>query len=77
MQQWDNCIFYGVCSEATIANAAVGVFFGPFPGYIAWTSAGSVVSSELSLQLIERVSCEGQSEEAGSGPWLGGHGQSS
>jgi hypothetical protein len=51
--------------------------FGPFPGYIARTSAGSPVSSELSLQLTERVSCESQSEEGGSGPWLGGHGQSS
>jgi hypothetical protein len=27
MQQWDNCVFYGVCSEATIADVTVGVFF--------------------------------------------------
>jgi hypothetical protein len=27
MQQWENCFSYGVCSEATIADATVGVFF--------------------------------------------------
>jgi hypothetical protein len=52
-------------------------FCGLFLGYIARMSAGSPVSLELSLQLIERVSCESQAEEGDSGLWLGGHGQSS
>jgi hypothetical protein len=47
---------------------------GLFPR-LQWADA--TVDVFFGVQLVERVSYESQSEEGGSGPWLGGHGQKS
>jgi hypothetical protein len=44
---------------------------GLFPGYITRTPA------DIQLVKSSEKSSESQSEKGGSGPWLGGHGQSS
>jgi hypothetical protein len=46
-QQWEGCVFYEVCSEATMGRPRF--LCGPFTGYIVQTSAGSelVTSSRV------------------------------
>jgi hypothetical protein len=54
-QQWQGCVFYEVCSEATMGRP--GFICGLFTGYIVQTSAGSerVTSHELVDGVVTRT----------------------
>jgi hypothetical protein len=44
MQQWEGCVFYEVCSEATVGRPRF--LCGLFMGYIVQMSAGSELVKE-------------------------------